>query len=92
MTYTVYAMRDVKTGFLTPTIEVNDEAAKRNFIHSLWNSEGILHSFAADFSLYKIGSFDSDAGSITSEPVPVHLLSGTDALIAGSQQEEDNYG
>lgn len=85
MTYGVYAMRDTKTGFLSPTLEANDEAACRNFVHAVWNSDGILHSFCSDFDLFRLGQFDTDSGSITPNPVPVHVMAGSDALRAGAK-------
>lgn len=87
MIYNLYAIRDIKTGFMTPTMEVNDDSAARNFTHAIWNSDGILHSFCNDFSLYRIGSFNSDTALITPEPLPVLVLDGPDALRAGSQEE-----
>lgn len=64
MIYGLYAMRDVKTGFMSPVIEANDEAAVRNFTHTVRQSEGILYTFSQDFSLYRLGDFDSDTGRI----------------------------
>lgn len=82
MIYGVYSIRDVKTGFMTPTIEVNDEAAVRNFSHAVVNSDSILFSFATDFALYRIGSFDSDSASLSPEKVPVHLYDAAAAIRA----------
>lgn len=84
MMYNIYAIRDVKTGFMTPTTDLNDEAARRNFIHAVWNTEGVLHSFCSDFDLYCLGQYDTDSGAIVPETAPVHILSGADALRAGA--------
>lgn len=80
MVYNVYTMRDIKTGFMTPTVDVNDDAASRAFAHAVANSEGILYTFAKDFSLYRIGSFNSDTGCISPDPLPTLVLDGIDAL------------
>lgn len=80
MIYSVYAIRDVKTGFMTPTIEVNDDTAIRNFSHAVVNSDNILFSFAKDFSLYRLAAFDSDTGAITSEPLPKLVYEAADAI------------
>lgn len=80
MIYGVYAIRDVKTGFMTPTIESNDAAAIRNFSHAVVNSDSILFSFAPDFALYRIASFDSDSAAIVPETVPVHLYDAAAAI------------
>lgn len=76
----VYCMRDVKTGFMTPTFDVNDQTAIRNFSHSVVNSDSILFSFAKDFSLYKLGEFDSDSGCIIPLDLPKHLYEAADAV------------
>lgn len=82
MIYGLYAMRDERTGFLTPVPEQNDAAAIRNFFHTVQNSDGILFSFASDFRLYRIGQFDSDSGSITTLSPVEFIASGSDAVAA----------
>lgn len=79
MKYGVYAMRDVKVGFLTPSVDVNDESAIRNFTHAVVNSDSILFSHAKDFALYRIGTYDSDVGTLDPQ-MPVHLFEATDAV------------
>lgn len=88
MIYGIYSIRDVKTGFMTPTIEQSDEAAARNFQHAIWNTDGILHSFAADFSLYHLGTFDASTGSISSDPLPVLVIDGSNALLGGARDAD----
>lgn len=80
MIYGLYSMRDAKTGFMSITLDQNDDSAARNFSHAVNTSDGILRTHAEDFSLYRLGAFDTDSGSITVESVPVHILSGTQAL------------
>ncbi|WGL31333.1 nonstructural protein [Dipodfec virus UOA04_Rod_939] len=79
MIYGVYAMRDVKVGFLTPSVDVNDQTAVRNFVHAVVNSESVLYSHAKDFALYRIGSYDSDMGTLEPQ-LPQHLYEATDAV------------
>lgn len=76
MIYGLYAMRDVKTGFMTPVVEVNDDAAVRNFTHTIRQSEGILYTFNQDFSLYRIGDFDSDTGRVAPLVPVIQLADG----------------
>lgn len=80
MIYGVYSMFDSKTGFLTPTVDINDDSAIRNFAHAVSNSDGILYSFAQDFQLYKIGTFDSDTAVIQQASPTVLLITGPDAI------------
>lgn len=89
MILSVYAMRDVHTGFLTPTFEVNDQVARRNFVHAVTNAgvDSVLSSHSADFALYRLGTFDSDSGHFESI-LPEFLLSGVDAWRPAAKKEE----
>lgn len=80
MIYPIFSMRDKHTGFSVPTFDVNDQSAIRNFSHALVNAGGILSFAPADFDLYRLGSFDSDSGLLTPEPLPVMIISGASAL------------
>lgn len=80
MIYNVFAVRDNKVGFLTPTIDVNKDSAIRNFRHAFMRDDTLFHTHAKDFDLFLIGSFDSDSGIIT--PVsPEFVFSGADFLL-----------
>ena len=73
MIFGVYAIRDVRTGFLSPTVEVNDAVAIRNFSHGVMRSDTTLHTFAGEYDFYKIGTYDSESGKL--EPIsPVEFL------------------
>lgn len=76
----VYAIRDVKVGFLTPTVEQNERVAIRNFSHAVVNSQSVLSSYAKDFALYRLGTYDNDTGVITPDPLPVHVYEAADAF------------
>lgn len=64
MTLGVYSIRDAKVGFLNPTFEISDDVAMRNFAHAVTHSDSILKSSSKDFSLWKIGLFDSNSGEL----------------------------
>lgn len=68
MKYNVYSIRDAKTGFLTPTIDINDDSAIRNFQHACTNVDSLFFTHPADYSLIKIGEFDVETGSIIQVP------------------------
>lgn len=86
MVYGLYVIRDVKSVWMTPSIDISDQTAIRNFEHAALNNQSLFRSHAKDFSLYRIGSFDDQTAEI--QPcVPVHLMDGTDALAAMLQQE-----
>lgn len=65
MKYPIYSIRDVHTGFMTPTVDQNDASAMRNFAHAVMNSASLMNSHPKDYSLYKIGEFDAETGAIT---------------------------
>lgn len=77
----IYSIRDLRTGFLTPTYDINDAVAARNFAHAVMNSDSVLLTHAADFDLYRIGTFDSETGRITPEDMPVFVSGGKDVLF-----------
>lgn len=87
MIYGVYSMRDSKTGFMSVTLDQNDDAAARNFSHAVVTSDGILRTHAEDFSLYRLGSFDTDSGVLSPEPVPVHVISGVQVLHSARKDD-----
>lgn len=89
MIYGVYSIRDSKTGFMTPAVDVNDDAAARNFYHSVSVSEGILFTHASDFDLYKVGTFDSDSGLISPFSPVVMIAQGSHAVQAVKRESKD---
>lgn len=86
MIYGLYSIRDVKTGFMTPVMEANDDAAQRNFYHSVQNSEGILFTFAQDFSLYRIADFNAETGQIV-PLVPITQVADGAAAAAALRKD-----
>lgn len=82
MKYGLYSIRDIKTGFMTPVMESNDAAATRNFYHSVQNSQGILFTFAQDFTLYRIAEFDAETGQIVPLVPIIQVADGAAAVQA----------
>lgn len=62
MKYPIYAVKDRLVGFMQPMVEMNDDSAIRNFNYGLEKS-GVKNS---DYSLYRIGEYDTDSGIISS--------------------------
>lgn len=62
----VYSIRDVHTGFMTPTVDQNDASAMRNFRHAVMQTSSLMNSHPKDYSLYRIGDFETDSGEFTS--------------------------
>ena len=80
MIISIYSINDALNGFGAPTLQNNDAAAYRSF------AEVFKDVFQpADYSLWKLGSFDTSTGEIIPE-VPTVVCRATD-FVKG---EEDN--
>lgn len=88
MKFGLYSIRDVRTGFMTPVMESNDSVATRNFFHTVVNSDGILSSYAQDFSLYHIADFDADSGVLTPIAPIAFVADGAQAFLAMGKESE----
>lgn len=62
MIYPVYSYKDEMIGFGTPTLNINDNVAMRDFREAMKNN-----AHAGDYALYKIGMYDTDTGVLTSD-------------------------
>lgn len=73
MKYVVVAIRDDKTGFFSPQCEPNEASAVRNFEHAVTSRpDSLFFTHPADYSLFRVGAFDSETGVIESclpEPI-----------------------
>lgn len=77
----MYAVRDSLTGFMTPTVDANDASAMRGFQHAVKATRDVMHTYPEDFSLYRIGAFDTDTGVLHPEsPGPVLICHGKDGV------------
>lgn len=73
MKLNVYCIRDVLVGFMSPTVDTNDDTAMRNFSLMVNNNPGVIGFRPADFDLYCVGVFDSDSGLVN--PInPIRFL------------------
>ena len=64
MKYGMYCVKDLKTGYIPPTFDYNDESAIRNFEHACSKTESLFFTHPADYQLWCVGYFDSDTGVI----------------------------
>uniref|UniRef100_A0AAU8B2A8 Nonstructural protein n=2 Tax=unclassified Microvirus TaxID=338099 RepID=A0AAU8B2A8_9VIRU len=80
MNFGVYCVRDVKAGFQSPTIQVNDAVAVRGFASAVMQSDSVLFTHASDFALYKLAEFDADTGRIAPLDLPVELMQASSCL------------
>lgn len=75
MEYVVFVMRDNKVGFLTPSFDLNEEVAKRNFAYALTNNQ-LMNFSPADFDLFKLGTYNTETGNFTLLEIPECVMSG----------------
>lgn len=75
MNYSVYYIRDaVLNAFEPPFVALHDAAASRTFRNLLEDEKSPFFINRDDYSLWRVGEFDSLAGLTAS--APVRLMSG----------------
>nr|CAI9750268.1 DNA binding protein [Microvirus sp.] len=73
MIYGVYAIKDAKTSFMPCNVDFNDASAIRNFEHAVLVPDSLMRSHAADYTLYRLGSYNTETGIIVSEADPQQI-------------------
>lgn len=79
MILNIYAIRDIHTGYLSPTFEVSDAVAIRNFEHAVCQGDSLLFSHPADYSLWRLGKFDTDT-ALFADNTPEHVVDASSCL------------
>lgn len=67
MIFNIYAIKDLKTGFLPPTVEYNDNAAIRGFEHGCKQVNSLFYTHPGDYQFWKLGSYDTESGELFSD-------------------------
>lgn len=89
MIYGVYSIFDSAAGvFTAPTIDISDASAVRSFQQALANSGSIMNFKPDDFSLYQVGTFDVESGSLAPMIPPSRLFVGSDGKISKEAANE----
>ena len=73
MIYGVYAIKDAKTSFLPCNVDYNDASAIRNFEHAVMAPDSLMRSHPADYTLYRLGSYNTETGIILSKVDPEQI-------------------
>ncbi len=84
-----YSIKDDKVGFYAPTYEQNDKLAIRVFQSIYKDKNSTISSYPADFSLFAVGSFDTDTGLLTSQ-TPKFLVSAASFDFIEQHKECEN--
>lgn len=69
MIFGLYSIKDDLTGFKGISIEDNDPVALRNFDYAVHSTE-IIKLNARNYGLYKLGTYDTESGIISSFDSP----------------------
>lgn len=80
MTYGIYAIKDAKTTFMPANVDYNDASAIRNFEFAARQPDSLLQSHPADYSLWKLGTFDNESGVIVSL-WPIEQLADASSIL-----------
>ena len=81
MVFGVYAIQDLKSTFMSPTIDQNDATAKRNFEHAIMAGNNVFFTHPQDFRLMKLGDYDSENGQLLPYGVIELVMDGKDVSI-----------
>lgn len=79
MNMNLYAVRDVKSTFMSPVVGSNDAQAMRAFRAGM-RSVPEFDVAPADFELFRIGVYDNESGLISPTIPPVWICSGTEEV------------
>uniref|UniRef100_A0AAU8B154 Nonstructural protein n=1 Tax=Dulem virus 119 TaxID=3145596 RepID=A0AAU8B154_9VIRU len=81
MIYGIYSIRDVCSGYLPITLDISDAVAERNFEHACVSTkDSLFFTHPDDYSLMKLGTFDSEHGTFDLLPHPKRLLCASDCI------------
>lgn len=87
MKLNLYSIKDNKTGFMHPQVDMNHKSAIRNFELTLATVSGdtVMGFCPEDFDLYYIGQFDNESGIVSALPTPEFIKSGSSHYHAGNE-------
>lgn len=83
----LFAIKDVKSGFSDPCVQVNDAVAARSFERQIPRLSQDLGIPVSDFQLWRVGQFDMDSGLLRPE-TPELILDGASLCIKGGDASE----
>lgn len=86
MIYGLYSIRDAKTGFMPPQLDMNGDSAIRNFEHAVLNPNSLFYTHASDYSLWHVADFDIETGQVIPLVPANHLVDA----ISLNRKESNN--
>lgn len=77
----VYAVYDNAAGsYGQPFYCLRDEEAQRNFMSAATSEKSEINQFSNDFSLWALGTFDTDKGQFQNNSAPKMLMTAKTAI------------
>lgn len=70
----IYAIKDELSGFASPFVMDSDDLAKRDFMLVVRDPACNIGKSPDDYSLYRIGVYHADTGTISPESSPVKIV------------------
>jgi len=78
----IYSIRDTKSNvFNNPFYKSTHGEAERDFTSVVNDEKSMINKYPADFSLWYLGTYDSDSGRFESLPVPDMIIEARQCLI-----------
>lgn len=77
----IYSIQDRHSGYSSPSFEMNDAVAIRNFENAILSTQGVIRTHAADFTLCSLGTFDTQTGHIEVSERKIPLIAGNDVVL-----------
>lgn len=90
MIYGLYCIRDLKSVYLMPLTDHNDQTSIRNFTNAVNQPGSRFAQNPTDFALYKIGEFDCETGLVTGYSEHVLLCDAAQVLKEVTFNEVQN--
>lgn len=78
MIYSIYSIKDERTGYLEPMLDINDASAMRNFHNAILKKGSLFDTHSSDYSLFKIGEFNNESGTI--KPFELEFICSASSL------------
>lgn len=75
-----YSIKDEQTGYRYPMISGSDGDMRRSFIIECKNPDSLIHQALKDFSVWKIGEWDTDTGEFISLPEKILIERGENII------------
>lgn len=78
MVMVIASMKDELNGFMNLFLEKSNDIVKRNFMHTLAVAEpsSLFYSHPEDYSVWVVGTFDSDTGVVDLYATPELIVRG----------------